>query len=219
MVGLEDKGKRLPHELSGGEQQRVAIARAYVNRPSILLADEPTGNLDPATAEGILDLLAEINERGTTVVMATHDRTAVDRMQRRVVEMVGGQVVRDQEQGTYETPAPVSVISGNLPDDSAHRAEHPLDDGELRADWDGAPSPQSPYEADRERDPGADAAPDAPAQALAEDATADEVTADDVIEEDLIDEREARRVREEDLSVEDGFAEDPFGTTTEGDRR
>ncbi|MGO3211523.1 MAG: cell division ATP-binding protein FtsE, partial [Brachybacterium sp.] len=93
MVGLEDKGRRLPHELSGGEQQRVAIARAYVNRPSILLADEPTGNLDPSTAEGILDLLAEINERGTTVVMATHDRTAVDRMQRRVVEMVGGQVV------------------------------------------------------------------------------------------------------------------------------
>ena len=116
MVGLEDKGRRLPHELSGGEQQRVAIARAYVNRPSILLADEPTGNLDPSTAEGILDLLAEINDRGTTVVMATHDRTAVDRMRRRVVEMVGGRVVRDDPEGTYESVAPVSVISGNLPD-------------------------------------------------------------------------------------------------------
>ncbi|MCT1653681.1 cell division ATP-binding protein FtsE [Brachybacterium muris] len=118
MVGLEDKGRRLPHELSGGEQQRVAIARAYVNRPSILLADEPTGNLDPSTAEGILDLLAEINDRGTTVVMATHDRTAVDRMRRRVVEMVGGRVVRDDPEGTYESVAPVSVISGNLPDGS-----------------------------------------------------------------------------------------------------
>ncbi|PZP14977.1 MAG: cell division ATP-binding protein FtsE [Brachybacterium faecium] len=118
MVGLEDKGRRLPHELSGGEQQRVAIARAYVNRPSILLADEPTGNLDPSTAEGILDLLAEINDRGTTVVMATHDRTAVDRMRRRVVEMVGGRVVRDDPEGAYESVAPVSVISGNLPDGS-----------------------------------------------------------------------------------------------------
>ena len=118
MVGLEDKGRRLPHELSGGEQQRVAIARAYVNRPSILLADEPTGNLDPSTAEGILDLLAEINDRGTTVVMATHDRTAVDRMRRRVVEMVGGRVVRDDPEGTYESAASVSVISGNLPDGS-----------------------------------------------------------------------------------------------------
>src|SRR5690625_5341374 len=98
MVGLEDKGRRLPHELSGGEQQRVAIARAYVNRPSILLADEPTGNLDPSTAEGILDLLAEINERGTTVVIATHDSAAVDRMRRRVVELVNGVVVRDRSE-------------------------------------------------------------------------------------------------------------------------
>ena len=125
MVGLEDKGKRMPHELSGGEQQRVAIARAYVNRPSILLADEPTGNLDPATATGILDLLEEINERGTTVVMATHDSSAVNRLRRRVVEMVDGEVVRDQEQGTYETPVPVSVISGNQPDDSAPEEPEP----------------------------------------------------------------------------------------------
>ena len=116
MVGLADKGRRLPHELSGGEQQRVAIARAYVNRPSILLADEPTGNLDPATAEGILDLLGQINDRGTTVVMATHDATAVDRMRKRVVEMVGGHVVRDEEAGGYESASEASVISGNLPD-------------------------------------------------------------------------------------------------------
>ncbi|PMC76564.1 cell division ATP-binding protein FtsE [Brachybacterium sp. UMB0905] len=127
MVGLEDKGKRFPHELSGGEQQRVAIARAYVNRPSILLADEPTGNLDPATAEGILGLLGEINERGTTVVMATHDASAVDRMRRRVVEMVDGVVVRDEEAGRYETQAAVSVISGNQPDDSEDLEQDPRD--------------------------------------------------------------------------------------------
>lgn len=112
MVGLADKGRRLPHELSGGEQQRVAIARAYVNRPTILLADEPTGNLDPATSEGILELLAEINGQGTTVVMATHDQGAVDRMSRRVVELVDGHVVRDEEHGTYESTAPDSEISG-----------------------------------------------------------------------------------------------------------
>lgn len=129
MVGLADKGRRLPHELSGGEQQRVAIARAYVNRPSILLADEPTGNLDPSTAEGILDLLAEINERGTTVVMATHDSAAVDRMRRRVVELVDGSVVRDDEQGLYESVAPVSVISGNQPDgESEETQEEPAAD-------------------------------------------------------------------------------------------
>lgn len=203
MVGLEDKGKRLPHELSGGEQQRVAIARAYVNRPSILLADEPTGNLDPATAEGILDLLAEINERGTTVVMATHDRAAVDRMSRRVVEMVGGKVVRDEERGGYETPAPVSVISGNLPDDSTHREEHPLDDEELVADWDGAPeSPAAERESAEEHagPVGADRSgevdgPDA-AEAGTGPSAKDRPVARDVLEEDLIDEREARRVRE-----------------------
>lgn len=123
MIGLEDKGRRLPHELSGGEQQRVAIARAYVNRPSILLADEPTGNLDPATAEGILDLLAQINERGTTVVMATHDRAAVDRMRRRVVEVVGGRIVRDDARGRYESAAEESIISGNQPDGEDEHVE------------------------------------------------------------------------------------------------
>ncbi|WP_029362863.1 cell division ATP-binding protein FtsE [Brachybacterium squillarum] len=126
MVGLADKGKRMPHELSGGEQQRVAIARAYVNRPSILLADEPTGNLDPATAEGILGLLTEINEHGTTVVMATHDRAAVNRMRRRVVEMVGGEVVRDDAAGRYETIEPDSVISGNTPDGEEEPESDPV---------------------------------------------------------------------------------------------
>lgn len=116
MVGLADKGNRLPHELSGGEQQRVAIARAYVNRPSILLADEPTGNLDPSTAEEILELLARINEQGTTVVMATHDQGAVDRMERRVIELIDGRVVRDEEGGSYagplDPPAGEAVIVG-----------------------------------------------------------------------------------------------------------
>ncbi|MCG7426904.1 cell division ATP-binding protein FtsE [Helcobacillus massiliensis] len=110
MVGLEDKGHRMPHELSGGEQQRVAIARAYVNRPRILLADEPTGNLDPQTAEGIMELLTEINDNGTTVLMATHDRSAVDRMKRRVVELVGGVVVRDEVGGGYTSSMPLNEL-------------------------------------------------------------------------------------------------------------
>lgn len=118
MVGLSDKGRRLPHELSGGEQQRVAIARAYVNRPRILLADEPTGNLDPATAEGILDLLADINDEGTTVVMATHDQGAVDRMSRRVVELVDGRIVRDEEGGTYLPTGAIPVVSADEADDA-----------------------------------------------------------------------------------------------------
>lgn len=118
MVGLEGKGKRFPHELSGGEQQRVAIARAYVNRPTILLADEPTGNLDPATAMGILELLEQINDRGTTVLMATHDRSAVDSLRKRVVELVDGRVVRDVQRGTYRSVHEESVISGNTQDGS-----------------------------------------------------------------------------------------------------
>ena len=201
MVGLEDKGKRMPHELSGGEQQRVAIARAYVNRPSILLADEPTGNLDPSTAGGILDLLAEINERGTTVVMATHDRAAVDRMQRRVVEMVGGQVVRDEAEGTYETHAPVSVISGHLPDDSAHRDEHPLEDEGLAERWEGVPAERSPVEGERAA---------AGETAAADDIAAPAAAAGDVLEEDLIDEREAQQVRDEDLFTDEAFSDDAF---------
>ena len=101
LVGLSEKSHRLPDELSGGEQQRVSIARAFVNRPLILLADEPTGNLDPDTAVGIMRLLDRINRTGTTVVMATHDRGIVDTMRRRVIELVDGEIVRDQNEGEY----------------------------------------------------------------------------------------------------------------------
>jgi cell division transport system ATP-binding protein len=101
LVGLTGKSKRLPHELSGGEQQRVAIARAFVNRPLLLLADEPTGNLDPDTSQGIMNLLERINRTGTTVVMATHDNNIVDAMRRRVIELDTGKIVRDQSRGVY----------------------------------------------------------------------------------------------------------------------
>jgi cell division transport system ATP-binding protein len=101
LVGLADKQRNLPNELSGGEQQRVCIARAFVNRPLILLADEPTGNLDPITAQEIMRLLDRINQTGTTVVMATHDQKIVDQMRRRVVALAHGKIVRDQQQGVY----------------------------------------------------------------------------------------------------------------------
>jgi cell division transport system ATP-binding protein len=101
MVGLHEKADRLPNELSGGEQQRVALARAIVNKPALLLADEPTGNLDPATSDEIMALIDRINQNGTTVVMATHDRGIVDRFQKRVVEMSQGKIVRDQRSAGY----------------------------------------------------------------------------------------------------------------------
>jgi cell division transport system ATP-binding protein len=101
LVGLEGKADRFPHELSGGEQQRVAMARAFVNRPMILLADEPTGNIDPATSIGIMKVLDRINRTGTTVVMATHDAAIVDSMRKRVIELEHGKVVRDQSRGVY----------------------------------------------------------------------------------------------------------------------
>ncbi len=101
LVGLAGKEARMPDELSGGEQQRVAIARAFVNRPMILIADEPTGNLDPSTSVGIMKLLDRINRTGTTVVMATHDHGIVDQMRKRVIELEAGHVVRDQAQGVY----------------------------------------------------------------------------------------------------------------------
>lgn len=109
MVGLANKAKRFPHELSGGEQQRVAIARAIVNKPAILMADEPTGNLDPATSLGIMQLLRAINAAGTTVVMATHEATFVDIMQQRVVELSQGVIVRDEVGGGYGETASIPI--------------------------------------------------------------------------------------------------------------
>ncbi len=101
LVGLAHKTDSYPNELSGGEQQRVSIARAFVNHPPLLIADEPTGNLDPETSMGIMQLLYRINKTGTTVVMATHDREMVDRMRRRVIALEAGKVVRDQKRGGY----------------------------------------------------------------------------------------------------------------------
>jgi cell division transport system ATP-binding protein len=101
LVGLDGKANRMPNELSGGEQQRVAIARAFVNRPLMLLADEPTGNLDPDTSQDIMLLLERINRTGTTVLMATHDHSIVDSMRRRVVELSFGRVIRDDARGVY----------------------------------------------------------------------------------------------------------------------
>ena len=111
LVGLEEKSQSLPAALSGGEQQRVAIARALVNRPELLLADEPTGNLDPDNSREIMGLLSRINLSGTTIVMATHDRGIVDQMQRRVVEIKDGRIVRDAETASYrEIPSgPIEI--------------------------------------------------------------------------------------------------------------
>lgn len=102
LVGLSDKMNSLPHEISGGEQQRVSVARAFVNHPPLLLADEPTGNIDPDTSTGIMQLLLRINRTGTTVVIATHDRDMVDRMRKRVIALDGGRLVRDERRGVYD---------------------------------------------------------------------------------------------------------------------
>lgn len=101
MVGISDKASSFPDQLSGGEHQRVSIARAIVNNPPILIADEPTGNLDPDTAQGIMDILSDINHRGTTVLMATHAREIVDSMEKRVVTIENGSIIRDEEKGGY----------------------------------------------------------------------------------------------------------------------
>jgi cell division transport system ATP-binding protein len=120
-VGLAGKADSFPHELSGGEQQRVAIARAVVNKPAILVADEPTGNLDPSTSAGIMNVLSRINASGTTVLMATHDAGIVNQMQRRVVEISQGRIVRDEMAGGYQQnsvplgeadTAPITVVGG-----------------------------------------------------------------------------------------------------------
>lgn len=101
LVGLSSKSNSLPHELSGGEQQRIAMARALANNPSVLIADEPTGNLDPENAWEIMRILNEINMRGTTVVVATHAKDIVDAMKKRVVELEKGKITRDQYRGNY----------------------------------------------------------------------------------------------------------------------
>ena len=113
MVGLAGKSNRYPHELSGGEQQRVAIARAIVNKPALLLADEPTGNLDPATSAGIMALLERINAGGTTIVMATHAADFVDRMQRRVIELQQGVIVRDEKDAGYGHTAAMPIAGAD----------------------------------------------------------------------------------------------------------
>jgi len=102
MVGLSDKAKNYPDELAGGEQQRVSLARAMINNPTILIADEPTGNLDPETSWEIMRLLKQFNRNGTTIIMATHDKIIVDAMKMRVVELVNGKIIRDQIEGVYE---------------------------------------------------------------------------------------------------------------------
>ena len=143
MVGLAGKQGRFPHELSGGEQQRVAIARAIVNKPAILLADEPTGNLDPATSAGIMQLLSTINANGTTVLMATHDSGIVDQMKRRVIELVSGQVVRDERSGGYQTqsvPTQNFNLTGSLVASSLAAAQPPARETQVVPEMDAAPA-------------------------------------------------------------------------------
>ena len=108
-VGLADRAEHLPSQLSGGEQQRVAVARALINHPKLILADEPTGNLDPSNSESIMALLERINRTGTTVVMATHDKALVDRMRRRVIELDKGEMIRDQVRGVYGIDEGVAI--------------------------------------------------------------------------------------------------------------
>jgi len=112
LVGLADKANSLPHEISGGEQQRVSVARAFVNHPPLLLADEPTGNIDPETSIGLMQLLMRINRTGTTVVVATHDREMVNRVRRRVIQLEAGRMVRDERRGHYDE-APVEVTGAD----------------------------------------------------------------------------------------------------------
>ncbi|MEN3123598.1 cell division ATP-binding protein FtsE [Janibacter sp. LM] len=143
LVGLAGMEKRMPHELSGGEQQRVAIARAVVNKPPVLLADEPTGNLDPATSLDIVGLLRRIHDSGTTIVMATHDNVIVDEMRKRVVELEDGVIVRDEEGGSY---VPRIVDSRDREDRAVEHeggvepredpADRPLGEVHALDDWD-----------------------------------------------------------------------------------
>ena len=131
LTGLSTKLHNMPDQLSGGEQQRVSVARAFVNHPPLLLADEPTGNLDPETSIGIMQLLYRINRTGTTVVVATHDHSMVDRMRRRVIELAEGRIVRDEHQGRYagseETTAEFGALMRGEPAPKPQRLRE-LDD-------------------------------------------------------------------------------------------
>jgi cell division transport system ATP-binding protein len=133
LVGLSKKRDNLPGELSGGEQQRVAVARAFVNRPLILLADEPTGNLDPTTSQGIMQLLDRINRTGTTVVIATHDEVLVNWMRRRVVELDHGTVVRDQARGVYGIDGSAAATASAASVSAAAAASARADSGRVPA--------------------------------------------------------------------------------------
>ena len=121
MVGLGAKIHNYPDELSGGEQQRVSVARAFVSHPPLLLADEPTGNLDPETSIGIMQLLYRINRTGTTVVVVTHDREMVDKMRRRVIQLYDGRVIRDQAAGLYATDESTSEFGARVRDGARRR--------------------------------------------------------------------------------------------------
>ncbi|GAA1711852.1 hypothetical protein GCM10009809_05100 [Isoptericola hypogeus] len=170
MVGLDGKEKRLPHELSGGEQQRVAIARAFVNRPQILLADEPTGNLDPTTSLGIMRLLDRINRTGTTVVMATHDDEIVNEMRKRVVELSTGSVVRDEVDAVYGHRESILPAVGQTPVlDAPGRGAPAVVPGPLRVQV-------TPEPADVEAERAAEAA--AARAAAAEDDASDDAPTD-----------------------------------------
>jgi cell division transport system ATP-binding protein len=152
LVGLSSKAERLPRQLSGGEQQRVSIARAFVNRPLILLADEPTGNLDPATSVGIMRLLDRINRTGTTVVMATHDHAIVDAMRRRVMQLERGRIVRDESRGVYE---------GTLAADAAHDPA-PMPNGPPAVDANGSATDSEPQTDPKPAEPEVVVAPGEP---------------------------------------------------------
>ncbi|MEV7633636.1 cell division ATP-binding protein FtsE [Microbacterium sp. NPDC089318] len=165
LVGLDGKAKRMPHELSGGEQQRVAIARAIVNRPKVLLADEPTGNLDPATSVGIMQLLTRINAGGTTVVMATHEAAFVDQMQRRVIELSSGEMVRDEVGGGYgDTSSIPRLMPGAVPGAAAAAALTAVQEVQRETITAAIPTPRAEQPTSAGRQSDADAVPPTPQQ-------------------------------------------------------